>query len=106
MSGTPISPNEVIQSKRPEIPGYVFEIFNSLIKQNWEGKMAIVTKEAVVRNIIAVNNNDDLFSRSDIFTNNWLEVDNFYRDKGWCVTYKKPAFTEFYDPFWIFSKDY
>lgn len=105
MSGTPISPNEVIQSKRPEIPRYVFEIFNMLIKQNWDGKMAIVTKEAVIRNIIAVNNNDDLFSRSDIFTNNLLEVDNFYRDKGWCVTYKKPAFNEFYDPFWIFSKD-
>ena len=101
MKGIPISPDELMQSNRPEIPEYVFAIFNELIKQEWDGKKATITLETVIKRIMAVN---DKIIRSEIISNKLLEVDEFYREKGWKVEYIKPSYHDFVDHYWVFSK--
>lgn len=102
MKGVPITPDEIIEAtKPPEIPDYIFDSFNKLIKDSWDGKQSVITISDAINRIML----DRFISRSVILNNAWLEVDDFYREKGWDVKFIKPDYTEFFISYWVFSKN-
>ena len=95
----PISPNEITKIREGLIPNVVFETFNKLIAKNFSGSQATVYQEAVMTLLV-----EHGLSRSDIFDNHWLDVEDSYRKTGWAVEYDKPGYNENYKAYFIFKK--
>ena len=98
MSG-PIKPSEVLDGATG-MPEPVFEVFNRLIAQYWDGVSAIVSQEVVVQEIMEVLQ----ITRAEVFSRNLLNVEPSYRRAGWSVEYDKPGFNETYPATFRFSK--
>jgi hypothetical protein len=96
----PISPKEVASRKEASIPDEVFEVFNDLISQNWDGHRATVSQDDAVRQIAKKMG----VSRGEAFNKGWLDVEDSYRKKGWKVEYDKPGYNESYSAFFVFKK--
>ena len=80
----PISPTE--HSKfRGGFPDFVFEAFNRKISEVRSTSTIRVSQNEVIALIEALGN----VTRSEIFANNWLDVEEHYQDAGWVVTYNK-----------------
>lgn len=91
----PISPSQVAAEKINRFPSYVFEAFNELITQNFSGGVAIVYQKDVIDLIKAKS--ADIPSNNTIFSNNWLNIEEVYRDAGWSVSHgDRPAFNKNY----------
>lgn len=99
MSINPIAPEEVqVNATKPD---EVIEIFNDLIKQNWNGENSKVLQTDAV-DMIANKLN---ISRDAVFKAKHLDIEYIYERAGWVVEYDKPGFNENpYPPFFIFSK--
>lgn len=96
----PITPDEI----KHEIPDFIIEAVNTLLKKKWDGKKAIIEQNDI---LAIVSNNDedsDKPSRQTIFENNWLDFEDLYRKVGWKVEYDKPAYNESYDAYFKFTK--
>jgi hypothetical protein len=92
----PITPNEV----HIEIPDKVIEVFNKLIKSNWDGDEAVVYQDDAVG---ALCGELKVFS-SEIYGKHYLDVEEVYRKAGWYVEYDKPGFNDDYRAYYIFRK--
>lgn len=79
---SPVKPEEVV------LPSEVIEIFNELIRENWEEDHCIVnTEEAVSR----------MKQELGKWEGTWLEIESVYRRSGWKVDYKtRPNGEEYY----------
>lgn len=97
----PISPNDV----KKVIPDFVIEAVNQLIKEKWDGKMAIILQDDIMDIISSDDPEDDKPSRQKVFDKGWLDFENLYREKGWNVEYDKPGYNEFYKACFIFKKE-
>lgn len=96
----PIKPEEITEAKTDSIPGEVFEVFNALITENWNGFEAVVVqKEAVARISAAMN-----VSSQTIYNAGWVDVEESYRKAGWKVEYDKAGYNETYSSKIIFRK--
>lgn len=100
MSG-PISPDEVAALRQKTLPPEVFEAFNELIAEDFDGRSAIVMQNAVVARIM---NKLDIESRQIIYNKKYLDVEEVYRQAGWKVEYDKPAYNESYEASFKFIK--
>ena len=100
MSG-PISPGDVAGRKTSSIPEQVFEAFNTLIVKRWSGNSAVVRQDEAVKAIMALM---PVVTRSDVFTESWLDVEAAYRRAGWNVEYDKPGYNESYEATFTFSR--
>lgn len=103
----PITPSEATKNK--EIPPFVIECFNALIKKEFNGSSARVMQEDVVRSILAHPATKEILKitrsrRGEIFDRGWLDVESVYHKVGWKVVYDKPAFNEDYEPFFVFTR--
>lgn len=96
----PITPDEI----KHEIPDFIIEAVNTLIKKNWDGKEAIIKQNDILAIVSSKNDNDGKPSRQTIFDNNWLDFEDLYRKVGWKVEYDKPTYNEFYDAYFKFTK--
>lgn len=94
----PIKPSEVVAKKKKDIPNEVFEAFNELITQNFDGHSATIKQDEVVALIVKKG-----LKRNAIFNNHWLDVEDVYRAGGWNVVYDKPGFNENYEAFFEFT---
>jgi hypothetical protein len=92
-----ITPEKAMEMKVP--PDAVIEIFNSLILRDLSDGTAIVSQDEVVSRIVDTTE----FSRSEVFDNHLLDVEDFYRLAGWKVEYDRPAYNETYRPTWTFK---
>jgi len=92
----PITPDEV----RKELPDEVVEIFNDLIKQNWNGHEAVVKQTEA---LTAITRRLEI-EASEVFKRRLLDVEQAFREAGWKVEYDKPGWDETYDAFFRFSK--
>ena len=92
----PISPQEVVN----EIPSFIIAAVNKLIQEKWDGRRAMISQNAIIN---AVLKNSNCPSRQAIFENNWLNIESLYRDRGWKVEYKKPAYCETWDACFVFT---
>lgn len=97
-----ITPAEILKQKITEISSYVIEAFNEAIiaAASSSSSFVIVYQNDVIKRIIAKN---PVLTRSNIFTNRWLDVEPIFRDAGWQVFYDKPAYNESYEPYWKFT---
>lgn len=103
MATKPISPKDVVSLKRDGIPDKVIEAFNELIAKSWNGGYAYVKQEEVVA-LIKAKTGLDSTTGGEIYANNWLDVEDIYRQAGWIVTYDKPGYNENYGASFQFKK--
>jgi CO/xanthine dehydrogenase Mo-binding subunit len=96
----PFSPEEMISKKYNGTPQEVYEVFNNLIIKNWNGYSATISQNMAVNEIAEKLKMDT----SEIFNNNWMNIEEAYRNKGWRVDYNKPGYNEAYEATFYFRK--
>lgn len=99
MSG-PIKPDEVVSAKRAAIPEFVYDVFNALITEHWDGRVAKVLQEDAQTGIAALCRVSD----SEVLKRGWLDIEAIYAEAGWVVKYDKPGYNETYEPYFLFKK--
>lgn len=94
----PISPDDVVAS---EIPDFVIDIVNRLIRQNYQSrrKCSVIEQREIVKEIKALINIYGLE-----FDIKWLDFEEMYRNAGWNVEYDKPGYNESYEATFKFTK--
>lgn len=93
-----ISPKQIGVAKAKLFPDAVFEAFNELIAENYTNGRAVVNQDAVVARI-----KQKLSDSVVAFKHDYLNVEEVYREKGWKVSYDKPAYNENYDATFTFK---
>ena len=100
----PIFPSEAEKEHRTSIPDVIIDAFNKLIVKNYSPReKKSVVKQKEVLNMVCGDPDCGRLTRTDVFDNNWLDVEDIYREQGWHVTYDKPAYNETYDAYFVFS---
>lgn len=94
----PLEPNEVAEAKQEQIPAEVFEVFNTLITENFSSGQAVVKQKDVVALMKEVG-----IDTAEAFKRGWLDIEEIYMKAGWDVEYDKPGYNETYDAYFIFS---
>lgn len=94
----PISPDDVVA---PEIPDFVIDIVNRLIRQNYQSrrKCSVIEQREIVKEIKALINIYGLE-----FDIKWLDFEELYRNVGWDVKYDAPGYNESYEATFKFTK--
>lgn len=87
----PITPAEA--AKKRGIPDFVIEVFNTLIEEAFNGRIAVVKQDIAVNRIMA-HAEAQGFHRQDIFDKGWLDVEGRFCDAGWEVEYDRPGYNE------------
>lgn len=95
----PIRPEEIAFKKLIQIPDIVMESFNYFIAKGMSEGRSVVWQEDIVSRITGSGH-----SRHEIFANNWLDVEDIYRNAGWEVGYEKPGYNETGKAFFSFSR--
>ena len=100
-----ITPKEALKAKLEAIPDFVIEAFNTIIVRNLDayGRSSFKVHE-VVELILNSSSKDNGFSRQEIYTNKWLDIEKIYREQGWKVEYDQPGYNEDYDAYYTFSE--
>jgi hypothetical protein len=99
--GTPISPDEVVETKVATIPPEVFDVWNALIAKKWaSGGRATIMQSEIVKELCEVLK----VERNKIFEMHWLDVEDAYRAQGWNVEYDRPGYCETYEASFIFTR--
>lgn len=94
----PITPEQAAQFKLNKIPDFVYEAFNELIQQQFNGTSAYILQDVVMDKVLSKTNDYD---RHGIFNNHFLDVESKYREAGWAVSYESDGRNGAY---YIFSK--
>jgi hypothetical protein len=100
MMTKPIRPSQLQPIKKVKLPDEVFEVFNQLIRDNWNGKSAVVMQEEAAKRIAKALG----IEKISVFDRAFLDVEDAYRKVGWKVLYDKPGFNEDYEAKFKFSK--
>ena len=79
----PITPKQVVS---PEVPAVVVDVFNELIKRNWDGRLAVIKSDSVHIKIGPL-------SHRYIEWRDYLAIKLFYQRVGWKVDYDEATFT-------------
>lgn len=99
----PISPVEAEELRLKTIPDEVYEAFNALIVDRWDGESAVVTQPEVSQEIKKRLKASGKSPRGD-FSMSWLDVEPAYRKEGWSVDFEKPGYNETFSARFIFKK--
>jgi hypothetical protein len=97
-SVNPITPDQI--DVRAAIPHAVIKAFNTLISANHRNGQSIVLQKDIVERLVELG-----FTKSEIFNDKLLDVEEIYKDVGWIVKYDKPAYNETYEPFFVFIRN-
>jgi hypothetical protein len=89
----PITPDSVVEKKEQIMPDFVIEAFNTIIAKNYSSGYARFDKDEAIEAIIKASGNEA--TRSRIFDEKWLDVEDIYRQAGWKVSY---------DDYYIFKR--
>jgi hypothetical protein len=98
----PITPREAEKRNgitKSGIPDVVFETFNNLIAEKFNGHTSTFSQTEVMLKL----HNAGLKS-SIVFDRGYLDVDGYYRKAGWKVRYDKPGPGEGGRPTFTFEK--
>lgn len=96
----PIKPKEVQRRKNASLPEEVFEVFNSLIQEDWNGTSATVMQSTAAKRIANVLG----LTIEEVYEQRLLDIEDAYSEAGWDVDYDKPGYCEDYEPHFKFSK--
>ncbi len=97
----PIKPKEVQSKKDAALPQEVFDVFNQLIIDNWDGHSATVLQDEACERICKALK---IKSCQTALDRGLLDVESAYRKAGWKVEFDKPGYNESYDAHFVFSK--
>lgn len=95
-----MTPKQVVDLKISRIPEKILEAFNEAIADNLFEGYATVSQDDVITRILSKMPD---IKCQQIFDNNWLDVEPFYRKKGWKVSYDEPGYNESYGASWEFK---
>ena len=99
----PLTPKEAKKTKLEVIPDFVIQAFNELIVKNLNSYGSSSFKQNDLVDIIMKSSSQDNgFTRDDVYSNHWLDVEKIYEEAGWEVTFHKPAYYEDFDPYYNF----
>lgn len=93
----PITPAEY-DKHCGNFPDFVFEAFNRKISEVRSTAVIRVFQNDVIDLIIELGG----VTRSEIFNNNWLDIEDHYRDAGWVVYYYKSPYCSDEDSYFEF----
>jgi len=94
----PISPKEALSSKVHYIPQIVIETVNELIVKEFNNRPFTISQNTIIEKLIKSG-----MTRVEIFENNYLDIEEIYRQQGWTVVYDSPGWNENYDAVFKFS---
>lgn len=98
----PMTPDEISDAKAQAIPDYIFDAFNKLISQKWNGTRARFTQNEVLE--LIAEDERCMFTRQEIFDKHLLDVEPAYRSVGWTVEYEKLKHYESFTANFTFMK--
>lgn len=86
----PLSPKEVSVNKLAEIPGFVIEAFNNLLKKEFHPRagQAIFKKGELISEIIRLAPYE--VSITEIYKYRYLDIERVFMTKGWNVRFVSP----------------
>lgn len=90
--------NNAISSR--EFPDYIIQAFNECITESKIKHSNRVGQNQVIDKILQINPNTLV---REVFKNNLLDVENYYRKAGWTVEYYKPPYYDSSEPYFIFK---
>lgn len=98
MSKTPFTPQEARKRAGLDnhLPSEVIEAFEECIVKNLEGEQAQFNQNEVVRLIL---DKMPQVTRKEVFDNNWLDVEEAFKETGWTVEYTNPGYNREYITF-------
>lgn len=99
--GSPITPDQVDKFKEP-IPEEVYDAFNTLILKNYRNGRAKVLLSEVTK--VTIENFQKTTREIVEIDQEWFNVEDVYRAVGWKVEYTQPDYTEFFPPYYVFTK--
>lgn len=105
----PLSPTDIVAHKEKVFPYQVIDAVNNLLAAKFVDKYSVVhlNQDDVITEILRLFGEDTYngltVERSTIFANGWLNFEEIFRKAGWEVKYDKPAYNEFYSPFFTFE---
>lgn len=84
----PLSPQEI----NIELPNFVIEAVNIMIKKKYRGKQFTIT----CKEIIAAGRRGTIHpdAKKDWYEEKWLGFEKIYIAEGWGISYTKPDYTE------------
>jgi hypothetical protein len=101
----PIKPSEVIKKKEESIPDEVFEAFNEMIAETFDGYSShFQMKKVASLALKKLKVTKPKTTINDIFDNDWLDVEKIYEKAGWDVVYDKAGYNETYEDTFEFTK--
>ena len=89
------------------VPDFVIKSVNELLLEEFNGRSAVITQDAIINNIRRPEKYSDMDNRDFrkmLFDRHWLDFEPMYRKQGWSVEYDKPGLGEDYDAHFIFRK--
>ena len=95
-----ITPEEVKKLKVHTIPDVIFEATNELIIKHFDGIRAIVELNEIIDKVCTEETG---LTHNEIFDSHYLDIEDYYRNQGWDVTYDDPAYCENYEPYFEFK---
>ena len=95
-----IKPGEVTEKKRESIPDEVFEVFNKLIAENWDGHRSVIILDDAVKEVAKALN----ISGSEVCERKFMDVEGIYRAAGWDVKYENQGYNETHASRYEFKK--
>lgn len=95
----PIRPDDAAIRQAGTIPEPVFEAFNELIAQKWDGWSSVVTLHDAELSARA-----KCRSAGVEWRRHYLNVEEAYRAAGWKVEYDSPGYNETGESYYRFSR--
>lgn len=89
----PISPFEIVELKKANLPDGVIQAINNVIARNFDGQRSYFLQKEVAKEICEAMG----VSKDTVFANKWLDFEPIYEAEGWHVYYDKPAYCESYE---------
>lgn len=96
----PITPEEVRERRIDFIPSIIFETINTMICEKFDGRSATLKQDDILDRVC---NDCSSLGRQEILNKHYLDIEPFYREKGWKVEYDKPGYNENYPATFTFK---
>jgi hypothetical protein len=98
----PLSPDEVLRKGKDRIPEQVYDVFNELLMERWNGLSQVTIHQEEVMHALLIRLAP--IKRQEIYDRHWLDIEDIYRRYGWDVTFDRPDPGESGAAHWLFSK--
>lgn len=98
----PLKPSDVSTVKEECTPDFVIQAWNQTIAKNYNNGTSNFTLDELVHAILAQSPNEIV--RSDVFKNNWCDLEEMYRKAGWHIVFDKPCYNESYKANFTFTR--